>query len=280
MKKSFTLIELLVVIAIIAILAAMLLPALSKARAKARAISCVNNQKQCILGLIMYADDYGDYICMRLDQGGYTGWEYGSIYSNGSSYVQINKAGGDGACVGLAYWPVGVDYCTLGSHTKKVTNVAEIQDHMYHTYAIPRHRANGTGSEADSYWAGLEHSTYSSFGVRGQTQRPGSGKVAPSQKWILSCSEYSTGPKTGAEGQIMALNCRDAGYSSTFSTINCSHSGMANMAFWDGHSEALAPKKALEIWAYAGNGAINSNVKVIIDGTLSAFIDNFARTIW
>ena len=72
--RGFTLIELLVVIAIIAILAAMLFPVFASAREAARKAACLANLKQLTLAMLMYADDHDGYFVPAMDAASLTRW--------------------------------------------------------------------------------------------------------------------------------------------------------------------------------------------------------------
>ena len=87
--KIFTLIELLIVIAIIAILAAMLLPALGKAREKARSIQCMGQVRQWTSGFILYANESNDYFPNNLTLG--SDWEnYNMWYKSVGERINVD----------------------------------------------------------------------------------------------------------------------------------------------------------------------------------------------
>jgi len=93
-SAAFTLIELLVVVAIIAILAAMLLPALTAAREKARRATCANNMSQIARGLEMYLGDYGEYYpCSALPGLGQPPDGFTWCFSSGNPDVPIWNEG-------------------------------------------------------------------------------------------------------------------------------------------------------------------------------------------
>ncbi len=213
-NKSFTLIELLVVIAIIAILAGMLLPALSKARARAQAASCISNLRQLGTAFNMYLVDTKDYMPYgQVDVPDAGAW-YNGIYPYLDNIKMFNCPGIDAANTN---WSIFSDF--------------------------------GTYSEVEGKMPG-EYGYNVRLGVTAASW-PGPGACAP--KAVTKSTQLRkatpvigdvnenifTYAHTNYEQDVLAKGEEPSGFATR------RHGSNANIVFHDGHVEALSGG---EIW--------------------------------
>ncbi len=219
-RLGFTLIELLVVIAIIAILAGMLLPALSKSKAKAQGIGCLNNLRQMMFGWRLYADDHNDLLLVSIQVDPaqrrvvwVTGWvDYTSSPNSWDPSVDVAKSPlmpyiGNS----FATWKCPADHSTVKNNKGE---------------RVPRVRSNSM-SQVFDFGGWLPSPPWRLYGKLNAI-------VDPVRTWVL-IDEHPDSVNDAAFAVQMAKP--DAKTAQIIDVPASYHNGACGLSFSDGHAE-------------------------------------------
>ncbi|MFO1514757.1 MAG: prepilin-type N-terminal cleavage/methylation domain-containing protein [Verrucomicrobiota bacterium] len=223
--RGFTLIELLVVIAIIAILAAMLLPALSKAKDKAKGIACINNNKQIGLAFMMYAGDSSEYL-PPLNTGTWPGvtpdWWF-KILDQGKYLTSSSTSNNVWRCPAVK--DADIDPGTVAFFKSPCEGYGPLEGNSL-TTGIIRYALNSDGSRLGSRKV-TQLQRASQLWLIGDVGYPKTGQASDRQPTSYF-TEITTKQPMPANGWAFAPYKQPA----------CRHNGRAVFSFCDGHVES------------------------------------------